>query len=447
MREMSTTQTVPRPPWGWSPSRALAAGYALLIVIGWLLLCLPWSTRPGVDADALDHLFTAASAVSTTGLATVSTPGTYTVLGQILVLLLIQIGGIGYMAVGSFVVLARGRPLSAAGEATLDADLARPPSFDRRGFVQGVVLFTLTAELAGTLALWPAFAAAGIDAPLWQALFHSVSAFCTAGFSLLDDSLVSFQDDVTVNLVVAALAYGGAIGFIVAVDVWRTLRGHTRALTRTSKIILQLTALLSVVGTAGLMAFDGHWSPDAPLEGRLLVSGFQAMSAMTTVGFNTLPLSEMSQAALMVVMVLMFVGASPSGTGGGVKTTTITATIAMMRSVLSGGQDVTHRGQAIPMHRVLAASASVVFYASMLLAGVFLLTVTDEGPLLPLAFEAASALGTVGLSLSLTGALSPLGQIVVIALMFAGRLGPMTFGAAMLEQDEAPASADVDIVV
>lgn len=431
---------------GIAPTRLVLLGYLVCVVGCWALLALPVSQD--VPTSALDHLFTATSAVSTTGLATVSPSGTYSLLGELVILLFIQIGGIGYMSLGSFIVLSRGRRLSKSRSRLLSADLSMPRSFAVDEFVRGVVVFTLLAETLGALALWALFASAGVEGAFYQAVFHSVSAFCTAGFSLFDTSLEAFASDTGVNLVVAALSYLGAIGFIVAVDVWRVWTGRQPHLTTTSRIILRLTALLTVVGTVGIFLTEPDTIAPTPAL-RWQAAFFQAMTAMTTVGFNTVPIGGLSAAALFLTLLLMVVGASPSGTGGGVKTTTLTAVYAVARSVLRGEGEVTYRGRRVPIDRVLAAVASFAFYAAVLTVGLLVLTITETADFQVLAFEAASALGTVGLSAGLTGDLTVLGKLAVIGLMFAGRLGPLSFGSALfLRTDEGvPADEDLEVVL
>ena len=426
----------------------MLSGYLACVAVGWTLLSIPAASAvPGVSP--LDHLFTATSAVSTTGLATVGTPATYSLFGEVVILLLIQIGGIGYMSLGSFIVLSRGRRMSQARQRMLSADFSMPRAFQLDEFIRGVVVFTLVAETLGALALWALFADAGVENALYQAVFHSISAFCTAGFSLFDNSLESFTGNVGVNAVVSVLAILGAVGFIVAVDLWRVVAGRQRRLTTTSRIILRLTAVLIVAGTLGIYLIEPtEFAPTPAL--RLMASFFQAMTAMTTVGFNTVPIGGLVPGALFVTILLMVVGASPSGTGGGVKTTTVSAVFAVARSVLRGETEVTSGGRRIPTDRVFAAVASFAFYVAVLTGGLFVLTMTEAAPFETLLFEATSALGTVGLSMGVTGDLTALGKLAIILLMFAGRLGPLSFGSALFLRTPHAAPAEpeeADIVL
>ncbi len=414
---------------GMHPARLVFLGYLIYIIIGWLVLCIPWLQK-GAGVGALDNLFTATSAVSTTGLVTVSTSDSYNMFGQGVVLLLIQLGGIGYMTFGSFVILSRSKDLSPARAEIGRTVFSLPRSFRIDKFIRSVIVFALVIEALGVLALVPIFRQGGDPQPLWSAVFHSVSAFCTAGFGLYNNSFEGYAGNFWLNAVISLLSYLGAIGFIVCVDYWRMLRGKIRQVTLTSRIILWVTFWLTVGGTA-LIFLTEPSIRDKPLEQRLLAAFFQAMTAMTTVGFNTISISQLSRALLLILTILMVIGASPSGTGGGIKSTTLSALFGVMRSALRGDQEVRFWGRAVPLERVWTAMAGLGFYLCMLLAGTYLMELTETFEFEQNLFEAASALGTVGLSTGITPALSAIGKLIVIFLMFCGRLGPLTFGIAL----------------
>ena len=412
------------------PAKLAFLGYLSYIIVGWAILCLPFAQQ-GQGVGALDNLFTATSAVSTTGLTTVNAADSYSFFGQAVVLLLIQLGGIGYMTLGSFVILARNPELPRLRERVGQAVFSLPESFRVDRFVKSVVTFTLLIETAGAIALYPIFRSAGDPQPLWSAIFHSVSAFCTAGFSLYNNSFEGFAGNFWLNFVIVVLSYLGAIGFIVCVDFWRKTTGRIREITLTSKIILHVTLWLSVAGT--LLIFLAEPSIQAkPAADRLMAAFFQAMTSMTTVGFNTIPVGQLSKATILLVIVLMVIGSSPSGTGGGLKSTTFSALMGVMGSAARGEREVRFWGRPIPVERVWTATATLGFYLAALLAGAWLLEVTETSPFDRNFFEAASALGTVGLSMGITSTLSVLGKMVVILLMFCGRVGPLTFGMAFL---------------
>jgi len=419
------------------PSQQLVLGFASYVAIGTAMLCLACMQR--VPGAFIDHLFNVTSAVSTTGLTTISVADSYTFSGQVVLVVLFQLGGIGYMTLSSLAVLARGGRLSDVRRGVLAAGFSVPRYFVMQHFLVHVVVFTLACEALGTGVLWWRFAALGVDRPLWWAVFHSVSAFSTAGFSLSNSSLEPFAGDVGVNVTVGALSYLGAIGYIVAQDVWYSLKFRERMVTLTSKVILAMTGAVFVSGTLLLLAIEPGVH-GMPLGERVMACAFQVMTASSTAGFNTVPIGSLSRATLLLVVVVMMIGASPSGTGGGIKTTTVSALIGTVVSVARGRARVVVLGREVPPARVLAAVAAATFYVSLLGLGVFGLCLTERGDFLPLAFEAASALGTVGLSMGVTGELSIPGKVIVTALMFAGRCGPLTLGLAMLRPG-APGSA------
>lgn len=428
------------------PSRLVVLGYLLYVGLGWLALCLPFAQKdPAVSA--LDNLFMAVSAVSTTGLATVSVADRYTGFGQAVLLLLIQLGGIGYMTLGSFLILARKGDLSPARVAIGRTVFSLPESFRLDSFLKSVIQYTVALEVLGAAALYFAFRHAGAEAPLWKAVFHSVSAFCTAGFGLYNDSFESFAGDFWVNAILAALALLGAIGFIVMVDVARMLTGKAERVTLTTKIILWGTFGLTVAGTLLLFLGEPSIRAMAPEEG-LLAAFFQCMTAQTTVGFNTIGLADLSKGSVLLLVVLMVVGSSPSGTGGGVKITTLTAILGVMRSAVRGDPEVRFWGRAVPLERIWTAVAGLGFYLAALILGAYLLEMTEAAPFEKVFFEVASALGTVGLSMGITSSLTVLGKILVVLTMFCGRVGPLTLGIAFLGRSSAePGGGDRDLAV
>jgi trk system potassium uptake protein TrkH len=431
---------------GLHPVRLVALGYLSYILIGWVFLSLPFSTMTG-EVSGLDSLFTSASAVSTTGLVTASTGNDFTLFGQIIILILIQLGGLGYMTFGSFVVLSRSSTLSERRQNIGKTVFSMPQEFRVDKFIRSVIIFTLLTEGIGAIALYLAFVIAGISNPLWTSIFHSVSAFCTAGFSLYDDSFEALRSNVPVNIILGILSYLGAIGFIVFVDGWRCIIGKTKRLTLTSRIIITTTLWLSVAGVVLFFVAEPSIQNLPPHE-RIVAACFQVMTSITTVGFNTIPTGGLSPASLFLIIMLMVIGASPSGTGGGLKTTTFTAVFGMIRSSIRGQERVTFWGREIPEERMRLAIATIGFYVMALIIGCYLLALAENHPFEGLLFESASALGTVGLSTGLTGALSPIGKLIIIMLMFIGRLGPLVFGIALfLPSNKADGEIKEDLAV
>lgn len=426
---------------GLHPAKLALLGYISYTLLGWLLLCLPFMHRSGVKVGALDNLFIATSAMSTTGLATISITDSYNGVGQVVVLVLIQFGGIGYMTFGSFVILSTKGELSEAQSRVGRTVFSLPSSFRLDKFIRSVVIFSFVIEAIGAVALYFVFRESGTPDAAWSALFHSISSFCTAGFSLYNNSFEGFASDFWLNFIVSGLSILGAIGFIVLVDYSRRLTGKARQVTLTSKIIMASTFWLLAGGTLLVFLVEPTVA-SLPAEQRLLASFFQAMTAITTVGFNTVPIGALSKATLLLFMLLMVIGASPSGTGGGLKSTTASVLWGIMRGAIRGRGDVVYWRRPIPLPRVMTAVASLGFYMLLLLIGTFLLELTESGRFEQTLFEAASAIGTVGLSTGITPSLTVIGKLVVIMLMFCGRLGPLTFGMALFLADPRAESPD-----
>lgn len=434
------------PSMGDDPIRLIVRGYALYVLVGWLALCLPWCQQ-AEGVSFLEHLFTAVSAVSTTGLVTVSTSDTYSAVGEGIILLLIQLGGLGYMTISSFIVLTATGDLSKKRRGVSLSAVSAPEPWLLSRYLKLIVAYTAVVEVLGAAALYPSFAYSGAPHPLWQSVFHSVSAFCTAGFSLFSNSLEDYRGNIWLNLTVGVLSYLGAIGFIVVQDVWNAGRSEKRRLTLTSKIILWSTLWILVIGTIlfGLGESSVH---GLPMHQRWLTSLFQVMTASTTVGFNTTPIGGLESSSLVLLGVAMIVGASPSGTGGGVKTTTVAALWAQMVSVVRRRDRTTFAKREIPEVRLRSASAGATFYLLALAAGVFALSIVETSPLSEQAFECASALGTVGLSCGITGGLTTAGKCIVIVLMFLGRIGPIVLGMSLFTRKNiAWRYPDEDVVV
>lgn len=413
-----------------SPQQNLLYGFLVYTLIGWSLLCLPFSHK--LDVSVLDNLFIATSAISTTGLVTVSVSDSYTWFGQFIVMLMFQIGGIGYMTFTTFILLSKKSDLTHWHQRILNAEFTMPKGFHVKDFLKSVILFTFTIEIIGALCLYIAFTAAGVEHnfALWSSIFHSVSAFCTAGFGLYNDSFEQFVGNPSINIILSILAICGSLGFIVVTDFWNRLSRRSKKITFTTKIILGAMAILLVFGTIMIYFFE----PAIEGQGgqRWMASFFQAMTALTTVGFNTVPLGGFATGSLLVIVLLMYIGASPSGTGGGMKTTTVTALIAIMWNRIRNNRHVTFLGRTIPLERLYVATSVFMLYASVIFLATFLLSLTEKIPLEQILFETTSAIGTVGLSTGITGNLGPFGKMVLIVVMFVGRLGLLTFGLAIL---------------
>jgi len=427
------------------PFQLLSLGFFSYVVFGLALLALPLSQS--LPIPLVDNLFTTVSAMSTTGLTTVSVADSYTFFGELVILILMQLGGLGYMTITSFIILSRKEKFSDVRHGVLSTQFALPQGFWISQFVGHVVVFTFAIEALGAIPLYFQFAKAGIPNPLWSAIFHSVSSFATAGFSLNNNSLEGFRDNAAVNAVIGTLCYLGAIGFIVLQDAYMACSRKRHRITFTSKTILLMTALVLVLSAPVLMFCEPEIT-HLPWPERICISVFQIMTASSTAGFNTIPIGTLSAASLTVIIVSMVIGASPSGTGGGIKTTSFSALLGILTSILRGRTaEVTFFKHTIPPHRLMNAVASVTLYVIVLWSGIFLLSLTEHQDYLKLVFEAASALGTVGLSMGITGALTCAGKLVITALMFLGRVGPLTLGLALFHSNyTCAARPDEDLV-
>ncbi len=426
------------------PARLMAAGYLGYMRAGWSALSLPAAQE--VPVRWIDTLFIAVSAVSTTGLVTVGPGGSFTAFGEAVILVLMQAGGLGYMTIGSFAYLSFQNRLTAVRARGARAAFGLPSTLNVAQFLRAVVLYTAAVQAVGALALWPLFAQAGVADPLWMAVFHAVSAFCTAGFSLFATGFEPFVGNPGIVAVISALSVLGALGFLIVVDTLQRGLGQERRVGFSSRVIIVVSGLLIAGGTLVLATLEPSIAARPGAE-RWLAAFFQAMTAATTVGFNTVPIGAVGGTAVMVFVVLMVIGASPAGTGGGLKTTTFAVLLAEMRAVLRQRSDVVLMGRVLPPERVRMASAALIYYLVVLSLAVTVLLVTEAGARFDVGlFEAVSAQSTVGLSMGLTGALSDPGKLVVTVLMYAGRVGILTFGIAFaLRATHAPAARD-DVV-
>ncbi len=427
------------------PARFLAFGYLTYMLVGWLLLMLP--VMQTVPVGALDALFIAVSAVSTTGLVTIDPGTSFSLAGQGVIALLILAGGLGYMTIGSFAVLMLRHRLSGYHQRGTRLAFNLPDGLNVPQFLRAVVVFSLTIQCLGAVLLYPLFRAEGVANPAWQAVFHAVSAFCTAGFSLFPTSMEAFVGNPGINIVIGALSILGALGFIVVVDLWQRIRGEGRALAFSSTVILRMTLLLVAAGTL-FLRFGEPAIAALPASDRWWAAFFQAMTASTTVGFDTVPIGGIGGAAALVLIVLMLIGASPAGTGGGLKTTSVATVLAVMVSAVRGRRDVVLFGHRLHEDRIRLAVAGLSYYLLLILVSGFALLLLEPGTQFEqVLFEAISALSTVGLSMGITAGLSDAGKIVLILLMYAGRVGILTFAIAFAlrgaADDENPQEADL----
>jgi trk system potassium uptake protein TrkH len=425
----------------FSPSQLLSLHILGLIVAGGILLSLPMSSAPGRHVSVFNAFFTSTSAVCVTGLVVIDTPNDLSLIGQIVLMLLIQFGGLGYMTISTLVMVAFGRRVSMQERMTL-ADALNVSSMEGLlRFAGTVALLTLALEGLGALIMGARFAQdVGWAKGLWFGLFHAVSAFNNAGFALFSDNLMGFRHDVTINLVITTLIICGGLGFFVLSEVLHLRKRTGIGLSMHTKVVLSITAVLIVCGTLGILGLE--WANPKTLGPlgigeKTLAAYFQAVTPRTA-GFNTISIGDMTAPALFLMIVLMFIGASPGGTGGGVKTTTFAVAMMAIWSTVRNRPEVTvfkRRVAADVIARAFAISL-IAFLGVNIVAGAIL--VVEGGTLLPVLYETTSAFGTVGLSmgapgsvLSLSGVFGAAGKLLIMSMMFMGRVGPLTLALAL----------------
>ncbi len=423
----------------FSPAQLVLGSFLAAILGGAGLLMLPPMAATGTrPAGFVDALFTATSAICVTGLTSVDTATHWSLLGQVTILVLIQLGGLGIMTYSTILVLVvRGR-FTVRGRLTIQDTLGGASAADLRRLVKMVFVSTFVIEGIGAAALATRFA---LDMPIpqaiWFGVFHAVSAFCNAGFSLFSNSLIDYVGDPTVNLVVPALIILGGLGFLVITELWarRRPKERSRELSLHSKLVLSTTAFLLAIGLVGFFLLERTNTLAAlPWPAKLMATWFQAVTPRTA-GYNTLDYALLSNPTLFFTVVLMFVGASPGSTAGGIKTTTAAILWAIVKSQFAGEERVQVFRRAVPREIVgravtIAASAAlaVVMVTLALQVTEARGAVTDarRGLFLELFFETVSAFGTVGLSTGVTPRLSDAGKLVIALMMYLGRVGPLT---------------------
>ncbi|HEX2187895.1 MAG TPA: TrkH family potassium uptake protein [Longimicrobiaceae bacterium] len=430
-----------------------AGSFALLVLGGTLGLRLLPGLYTGPELGWLDALFTSVSAVCVTGLVVVDTATYFTPAGQAFLLLLIQLGGLGIVTFTSLIIIALGRRLSLRHLALSGSAPEVAPHVEPRALARDVVRFTFTIEAAGALllyALWvPRF---GWGSAAWPALFHSVSAFCNAGFSVFSDSMVGFQRSPLTLLVIAALVVAGGIGFLTLEELhlFRTARREGRQLRISlhSRIVIATTALLLAGGWLGFAFFEWHITlAGLPWWDRAANALFLSVMPRTA-GFNNVDYAQATDATNFLTIILMFIGGSPGSTAGGLKTTTF-ALVGLLAWSRFRGREVTSLwGRSIPEETIQRAVGLAVVAFALVTLSIFAYTATElsgtshaqsEGGFIRYMFEAVSAFNTVGLSMGVTAGLSEAGKLLTILLMYLGRVGPLTFAAALALRAPTPA--------
>lgn len=420
------------------PSTLITLSFLLVILAGAVLLSLPISSANGSPTNFLDAYFTSNSATCVTGLVVLDTGVHFSLFGLIIIMILMQMGGLGYMTFSVFLMLILRKKLFVSDKLMMQEALNVSSAKEVTDILKKIFAIVFTVEGIGVLILllrWaPEF---GFSKGLLYSAFHAVSAFNNAGFALPPNNanLMPYVTDIIINLTITSLIIIGGIGFIVITDVLKA-----RKLSLHSKIVIATTAILIVGGTFAILLLE-YSNPKTlggmPFWQKLMASYFQAVTPRTA-GFNTVDIGSMFTPTLIITMFLMFIGASPGGTGGGIKTTTFAVIAGTIRATLIGLKDTVMFRRRVPHETVRRAFTITTLSCLVVVAAALLLEYFDRFNLLESAFEVFSAFGTVGLSMGITPKLSSIGKLIIIIVMFIGRVGPLTLALSLLIQQKEP---------
>lgn len=415
--------------------QVIILGFFSLIIFGSLLLMLPFATRDGNGASFFDALFTSTSAVCVTGLVIHDTATYWSVFGQCVILLLIQIGGMGVVTVAVSIALISGRKIGLMQRSTMQEAIAAPQVGGIVRMTKFILKTAVLLELIGAAVLAPVFCRDfGLLKGIWYSLFHSISAFCNAGFDLIGirepfSSLTSYSTQPIVNITIMALIIIGGIGFLTWEDMKKNKR-HLKKYRMQSKVILTVTGLL--IFLPAIYFFFYEFS-NLPFTERIWCSLFQSV-APRTAGFNTADLTDISEVGLMLMIVLMLIGGSPGSAAGGMKTTTVAVLFSSALSVFRKKEHTHFFKRRIPDDTIRNAATIFLMYVILFLAGGMIISKIENISLMSALFETASAIGTVGLSLGITPQLGFISHFILIVLMFFGRVGGLTLIFAALSE-------------
>jgi trk system potassium uptake protein TrkH len=423
-----------------SPTRIFVLSFAAVILTGGILLWFPFSATKG-NLRFVNALFTSTSAVCVTGLVVIDVGKDLSILGQVITIFLFQIGGLGIITFSTVFFVLMGRGISFKGREIVQSTFLHTPRRDFIVIAKSVLWFTFIIESLGTLFLFIRFSQ---DFPagtaLYHAIYNAISAFNNCGYSLFSDNLMGYQGDLIVNLTVMGLIVHGGIGFIVQYEVLSRLRGLQKKLSIHAKIVLITTTILILSGSFLFYVFErNHIIKDIPILNKVLASFFQSVTPRTA-GFNTVDIGALTNATILLMLILMFIGASPGSTGGGVKTTSAALLVMLMWSRLKGNLDVSPFNRTIP-REIVSRSISIIFASAFSIAIITSVLLIAGGGKLPptesrhffveYLFDTVSAFGTVGLSMGITPKLNDIQKYALILMMFAGRVGPLTLAFSL----------------
>ena len=418
-----------------SPYRKLIFGFLVAIFIGVILLKMPFSLRENQNITVIDSLFTIVSAICVTGLSVVDVSQVFTSTGQLIILFFIQLGGLGVMTVSIIVFLLVGKKMSFETRELLKEERNSNSNGGITKFIKQLLLTVFVIEISGASILTYGFSKYySLKRSIFYGLFHSVSAFCNAGFSLFSDNLSGFKNSFLINMTIPLLIFLGGIGFSTILNCYNVLRKKEKKLTLTTKLSIGISVFLVIIGMIAIFIFEysnKNTIGNLPFTQKLEASFFQSVTTRTA-GFNTVSISGLKRSTSLLFIILMFIGASPGSTGGGIKTTTIGLIILGIFATLKN-KDIIEYDKRCLSWRIYRKAIAILFisliYTSVC---VFLLILIEKDKkLLDLAFEVYSAFGTVGLSRDLTPSLMSISKFILIVTMFVGRVGPLTIALAL----------------
>jgi trk system potassium uptake protein TrkH len=420
-----------------SPLRIIALGWLLIITTGALLLTLPAASSDGSSISFINALFTATSATCVTGLIVLDTGRAFSAFGQLVILILVQTGGLGIMTMTTMFAFLVGKRIS------LKERLIMQESFNQfsvGGLVRlakYILIFTVVIEGAGATILF--FCWQRIYSPiqaLYLAVFHSICAFCNAGFSLFSDNLMSYKGDFIVNFTIMALIILGGLGFLVLLELFQYRKNGTLSLH--AKLVLKVTFILILTGFIIILLIEFN-NPltlgSLNLKEKIYGSLFQSVTPRTA-GFNTIDIGRMQNATLFLIIILMFIGASPSSTGGGIKTTTFGLLVLYTWSIITGKEGVHLFKRRVSSEIIPKALTIITLSLTLVITMSFLLSYIEREDFIKILFEVVSAFGTVGLSTGITSSLSIAGKIIIIITMYTGKIGPLGLALSLIQKRE-----------
>ena len=418
-----------------NPPLIVCLSFFALIFLGACLLDLPIASANGERIGFLNAFFTSTSASCVTGLIVANTATQWTVFGKVVIIILIQIGGLGTMVFLSLIAMALNKRIGITERRIIKEQTSADTSKGIIRLVIYIIKFSLTVELIGAILLATKFIPDfGLERGILFSIFHSISAFCNAGFDIIGNSLTDYVSDFTVNMTISLLIIFGGLGFTVFIDIYRKRRFKNLSLH--SKVVISFTAILLLVGTIAFFLIE-HKSPameGLTPKGKILSSFFMSVTSRTA-GFNTIDIGKMQEGSVIVTIMLMFIGASPASTGGGIKTTTFGVLLSSTISVLRGNKETEIFHKTIPYETLIKSLCIFTLGSFLVIFSSLWITLIEQGRFLYLdiLYEIVSAFGTVGISRGITADLSSLSKIILIVLMYLGRVGAATLGVGILD--------------